>query len=376
MYLKSLGDKGTEAHLRSILATIPDAMIIIDELGMILSFSTAAEKLFGYSENEVVGENVSMLMPSPDRERHDGYLKNYRDTGNRKIIGIGRVTTARHRDGNTFPIELSVGEAWVDGKRVFTGFIHDITDRQRTQLRLRDLQSELAHVGRLSELGTLASSLAHELNQPLTAIAAYSQGAAQLLEGEPDSEQLEMAREALRDAGEQAIRAGEIVRRMRDFLSHGETEHREESLSRLVTEANALALVGSREHGIDVQVTLDPAADRVFVDRIQIQQVLFNLIRNAIEAMIDSPVRSLSISTTPDREFVTVCIEDTGSGISETLAPQLFQPFITSKQTGMGIGLSICRTIIEGHGGRIWFEPGRENGTIFRFTLPRAEVEE
>ncbi len=376
MYLKSLGTAGTEAHLRSILATIPDAMIVIDEMGIILSFSAAAEKMFGYAEQEIIGENVSMLMPSPDRERHDGYLKNYRDTGVRKIIGIGRVTTARHRDGNTFPIELSVGEAWVDGKRVFTGFIHDITQRQEAELRFHELQSELAHVGRLNEMGTLASSLAHELNQPLTAIASFSEGAADLLEGEPDAQKLEMAREALRETAEQAIRAGQIVRRMRDFLSHGESEQRLESLSKIITEANALALVGSREHGIDVQVHLDPDGDKVFVDRIQIQQVLFNLIRNAIDAMLDSSIRALTIATQSNGEFVTISIEDTGTGIDEALAPQLFQPFVTSKQGGMGIGLSICRTIIEAHGGRIWFEPGAEGGTIFRVNLPKAQVDD
>ena len=371
---KALGD-GAEAHLRSILATVPDAMVIIDEQGIILSFSAAAEKMFGYVEEEVVGENVSMLMPSPNRERHDGYLRSYRETGVRKIIGIGRVTTARHRDGNTFPIELSVGEAWVDGKRIFTGFIHDITQRQEAELRFRDLQAELAHVGRLSELGTLASSLAHELNQPLTAIASYCEGASALLEGTPDEAQLTLAREALGDAAEQAVRAGQIVKRMRDFLSHGDSEHRVESLSRLVTEANALALVGSREHGIDVQVRLDAKCNHVFVDRIQIQQVLFNLIRNAIEAMMDSPIRSLTITSGAEPDgFVTISVEDTGSGISEALASQLFQPFVTSKETGMGIGLSICRSIVEAHGGRIWFEGGRDGGTVFRFTLPEAEV--
>jgi len=366
-----------DEHLRSILATVPDAMVLIDDKGIILSFSAAAEKMFGYAEAEVVGENVSMLMPSPDRERHDGYLRNYRDTGVRKIIGIGRVTTARHRDGNTFPIELAVGEAWVDGKRIFTGFLHDLTERRRADLRLRDLQTELAHVGRINELGTLASSLAHELNQPLTAITSYCEGAMALLNGEPDAAQLEMAREALRDTAEQAIRAGQIVKRMRDFLSHGETEHRVELLSRLVTEANALALVGSREHGIDVQVNLDPAFDHVFVDRIQIQQVLFNLIRNAIEAMIDGSVRSLGISSKSLAEgFVMVSIEDSGTGISENVAGQLFQPFVTTKKAGMGIGLSICRTIVEAHGGRIWFEPGSEGGTIFHFTLPKAETDD
>jgi two-component system sensor kinase FixL len=366
---------GGEEHLRSILATVPDAMVIIDEIGTILSFSAAAEKMFGYAEAEVVGENVSMLMPSPDRERHDGYLRNYRDTGARKIIGIGRVTTARHRDGNTFPIELAVGEAWTDGKRIFTGFIHDLTERRDADMRLRHLQTELAHVGRISEMGTLASSLAHELNQPLTALASYCEGARDLLEGEPSTEDVETAREALEEAAGEAIRAGQIVRRMRDFMAHGETEHRVESMARVMTEANALALVGTREHGIDVQVSLDPNCDDVFVDRIQVQQVLFNLIRNAIDAMIDCPERSLTISSkSGPRGFLTVSIQDTGAGISEPIAAQLFQPFVTSKQGGMGIGLSICRTIVEAHGGRIWFEHGVTGGTVFRFTLPRAGI--
>ncbi len=371
VYLKSLGKSAREAHLRSILATVPDAMIIIDESGIILSFSAAAEKMFGYSESEVVGENVSMLMPSPDRERHDGYLQGYRDTGIRKIIGIGRVTTARRRDGNTFPIELSIGEASIDGKPIFTGFIHDITTQQERDVRLQDLQAELAHVGRVTEMGTLASSLAHELNQPLTAITSYSQGANDLLAGSPSEEELKLAREAMREAAAEAIRAGEIVRRMRDFMSHGETERRIENVPRLITEANALALVGSREHGIDVQVQLDPKAEEIFVDRVQIQQVLLNLIRNAIDAMMESPARSLTITSRAQPDgFITISVEDTGSGISDTIEAQLFQPFVTSKPTGMGIGLSICQTIIDAHGGRIWCEPGSDGGTVFRLTLP------
>ena len=363
-----------ETHLRSILATVPDAMVVIDEAGSILSFSAAAEKMFGYSEAEVLGGNVKMLMPSPDRERHDQYLINYLTTGKRKIIGIGRVTTALHRDGNTFPIELAIGEAWVGDKRIFTGFIRDLTERQQTLLRLQDLQSELAHVGRVSEMGTLASSLAHELNQPLTAVASYCEAARDLLKTEIDSETMGMLREAMDEAAKEAVRAGQIVRRLRDFMSHGETERRVESLQRLINEANALALVGSREHGIDVQLSLDADADLVFVDRIQVQQVLVNLIRNAIDAMIDSPTRSLLIRTELGNDgFVEVIIEDTGSGISEMIAAQLFQPFVTSKQSGMGIGLSICRTIVQAHGGRIWFEPtGR--GTAFHFTLPTGEA--
>jgi two-component system sensor kinase FixL len=364
-----------EAHLRSILATVPDAMVVIDESGSVLTFSSAAEKMFGYTEAEVVGRNISMLMPSPDRERHDGYLRNYLTTGERKIIGIGRVTTALHSDGNTFPIELAVGEALLGDRRIFTGFIRDLSERQQTLLRLQDLQSELAHVGRVSEMGTLASSLAHELNQPLTAITNYCQSARDLLDGEPDVEMLVMVREAVDEAARQAIRAGQIVRRLRDFMSHGESDRRVESLQRLINEANALALVGSREHGIDVRMKLDARADRVFVDRIQVQQVLVNLIRNAIDAMIESDLRSLSISTRRAAAdgFSQVTVQDTGSGISDPIADQLFQPFVTSKRNGMGIGLSICRTIVEAHGGRIWFELGQGGGTTFHFTLPSGD---
>ena len=369
----SVSMRDSESHLRSILATVPDAMVVIDETGHILSFSAAAERMFGYNEEEVLGENVSMLMPSPDRERHDSYLENYRDTGERKIIGIGRVTTARHRDGYTFPIELSVGEALLDEKRIFTGFIHDITQRQNVERRLQDLQSELAHVGRVSEMASFASSLAHELNQPLTAIANYCEAARDLLGNGSDRETLDTVQEALDEASKESVRAGQIVRRLRNFISRGETEQRVESLGRLITEANALALVGSREHGIEVQVQLDPDADLVFVDRIQVQQVLTNLIRNAIDAMIDSNQKSLIIRTSAEpQDYVTVTVEDTGPGISESVVAELFQPFVTSKSAGMGIGLSICRTIVESHGGRIWFEKRPGGGTAFHFTLPSA----
>lgn len=366
-----------EAHLRSILETAPDAIVVIDERGRMLSFSASAERMFGYSEDEVLGENVSMLMPSPDRERHDGYLERYMQTGERRIIGIGRVLTARHRDGTTFPIELSVGEARIGNDRVFTGFIRDLTERQQAELRVHDLQSVLAHVQRVSEMGTLATSLAHELNQPLTAIANYVETARDMLQDVPDEEILAIIREALDECASQSVRAGQIVRRLRDFISRGESERRIESLHRLVTEASALALVGAGEQQLEVDVRLDPRADRILVDRIQIQQVLLNLIRNAIEAMEETQDPRLLIHSEKEPGgLVRITVADSGPGLAPDVAANLFEPFQTTKQTGMGLGLSISATIVSAHGGRIWAEPSKLGGTAFHFTIIDADSEE
>ncbi len=364
-----------ETHLRSILETVPDAMVIIDSAGIILSFSAAAERMFGYTEADLLGENVSVLMPSPDRERHDGYISRYLDTSERRIIGIGRVTTARRRDGSTFPIELAIGEADTPNGRVFTGFIRDLTDSQQTERRLQDLQSELAHMSRVNAMGTLAAALAHELNQPLTAAVNYIEAARDLLQ-DPKPEICNVVKEALDEAAGQAIRAGHIVRRLRDFIARGESEQRVESLRKLLTEANALALVGAGARGIELSVAIERAADSVHVDRIQVQQVLLNLIRNAIEAMENSPVRRLKISAAPDADaMVHVRIDDSGPGLDPRVAAHLFEPFFSTKDSGMGLGLSICRKIVEGQGGRIWAEPSPIGGTSFQFTLPSANDE-
>lgn len=344
-------------------------MIVIGEDGRILSFSAAAERMFGYSEADLLGENVSTLMPSPDRERHDGYLRRYFETGERRIIGIGRVTTARRRNGATFPINLHIGEARIGEDRVFTGFIQDLTERQETEQKLHALQSELAHVSRITSMGTLATSIAHELNQPLTAIANYAETARDLLDN-PDAETLAMVREALDECAQQSVRAGQIVRRLRDFISRGETERRVENLDRLVGEASALALIGSREQGVDVDLKLDPTATLVLVDRIQIQQVLLNLMRNAIEAMEGSGARQLEISSHRQGDgWLRVTIADSGPGLAPEVAAKLFQPFVSTKAAGMGLGLSICHTIVRAHEGRIWTERSRFGGTAFHFTL-------
>jgi two-component system sensor kinase FixL len=359
-----------EAHLQSILDTVPEAMIVIDERGIMRSFSSAAERLFGYRADEALEQNVKILMPTPYRENHDGYLQRYMHTGERHIIGIGRVVVGRRKDGSTFPMELAVGEMNSGNRCFFTGFIRDLTERQKTEARLQELQSELVHISRLTAMGEMASTLAHELNQPLSAISNYLKGSRNLLEGRSD-ENSTTIRNALDRAADQAMRAGQIIRRLRDFVSRGETERRAESISKLVEEASALALVGVKDRGIHVQFKFDPSVDLVLADRVQIQQVLLNLIRNAMDAMETSHERDLRIAITPiDKGYIRISVIDTGSGIAPEVAKQLFQPFVTTKRDGMGVGLSISRTIVEAHAGQIWVEQNPSGGTIFHFTLP------
>jgi len=267
---------------------------------------------------------------------------------------------------------LSIGDARTPHGRVFTGFIRDLTERQRTERRLNDLQREVSQMARVSAMASLASALAHELNQPLTAIASYMEGARALLD-DPDKEALAMIGEALDDAAAQSLRAGQIVRRMRDFITRGDSDKRVESLRQLVTEASALALTGSGPSTVDIDIRLDSRTDAVLVDRIQIQQVLTNLIRNAVEAMHRSQRRRIDIRSVPGgADMVTVIVADSGPGLTPDDRKHLFEPFHSNKDKGMGLGLSISRSIIEAHGGRIWAEPADIGGAAFHFTLPRS----
>jgi len=369
----ALALEAAEARLRSILQTVPDAMIIIDERGRIESLSTTAERLFGYDSDEACGRNVSLLMPSPYREQHDAYIGRYLKTGERRIIGIGRIVVGQRKDGTTFPMHLTVGELRTGERHHFTGFIRDLTDQQLTEDRLKELQSEVTHMSRFTALGEMASTLAHEINQPLTAISNYLKGSRRLLE-RMEGENVEMLKDAVSKAADQALRAGQIIRRLREFVARGESERRIESLPKLIEDASTLALVGVREHGIAVTFRLDPAADLVLADRIQIQQVLVNLMRNAIDVMSEGgAVRRLDIATAAGPEDqVEVTVADSGSGLAPEVVRQLFQPFVTTKRKGMGLGLSICRTIVEAHGGKIWVNSPPEGGTIFHFTLRAA----
>ena len=359
-----------EAHLQSILDTVPDATVAIEVSGVMTSFNQAAVRQFGYEPSEAIGQNVSMLMPSPYREQHDAYLSRYLATGEKRIIGIDRVVVGRRKDGSTFPMKLSVGETRTDGRVFFTRFIRDLTERQESAARLEEAQGELARFARLSELGEMASTLAHELNQPLSAIANYVQGCIKLLAQMPEDQGGRM-RGALEETAKQALRAGDIIRHLREFVTRGETDKAPEDIKKLVEEAGALALVGSRERGVRSTFDFGPQTELVLADRVQVQQVLTNLMRNAMEAMKNTDRRELRIRTfANDRQMMTIEVSDTGPGIAEDIAAQLFQPFVTTKAGGMGVGLSISRRIIRSHGGDLTVRKNEAGGASFTFTLP------
>ena len=358
-----------EERLRSITQTAPDAIVVIDESGIIDTINPAAERLFGYASDELVGENVKILMPSPYREAHDAHLAHYRETGRKRVIGIGRVVVGRRKDGTTFPARLSIGEIELEQGRLFTGFLHDITERQDIQRRAGILQQELMHASRLSAMGEMASGIAHELNQPLTAIMNYAKAARRRLERtEPDPAPIA---DLVDKAGHQAERAAEIIKRLRRFIRKDEIERRLEPINTAVEEAAALALIGASDRNIELIFSLDDALPPVLMDRIEVQQVVLNILRNAIEAFEGAGACKIRVSTrAKGLDRVEVDIRDNGPGLAPHVADDPFRPFQTTKADGMGIGLAISHTIIDAHGGQLWAENPPEGGAAFRFTLP------
>lgn len=503
------------AILQSTIDSCIDGIVTIDADGVVQSVNPAAERIFGYGAGEVVGRNVNMLMPPPYRDAHDGYLRRYLETGERRIIGIGREVIGRRKDGSTFPMELGIGEVQAGDRHIFTGFIRDASQREAAEVgrveaerlqhlteqrladaiaaipmgfllcdadgkvvlvnermrelsywhpdlfvpgvsyedivrdsaakgvfegdpdresarlkrrlaqirarqsirveqrradgswvlaiehftrtgelialrvditdikdaqvalrdrdeRLRELQMEFTHVSRLSAMGEMAATLAHELNQPLTAVMNYVQAGRRLLNA-PDTD-VERTTELMSKAADQAQRAGDIIRRLRSFVARGESERLPEDMNDVVREACALALVGARSDGIDVDMDMDESLPPVLIDRVQIQQVLVNLVRNSVDAMMDQDERAISVRTVCNgADTIEVAIADNGPGLTPDIAAHLFEPFNTSKPDGMGIGLTVCRSIIDEHGGRIWSTPGDGGGAVFRFTVPTRQ---
>lgn len=364
--------QSSDVLFRTLIATAVDGIMIINEMGIIKTYSDSCERLFGYTADEAIGQNVKMLMPSPYHGEHDGYLARYRATGERRIIGIGREVVGRRKNGTTFAMYLSVGEGELRGERIFLGIVHDISEHRADEQRIQELQKELLHATRLTATGQLSAALAHELNQPLTAILNYT-GILEELASQDKGPNAAMLKNASARIAEQTARAGEIIRRMRGFVAKREPDRAVQDLNFAVQESIALGFVGAAQSSVKLHTELSPDIPPVSIDKIQIQQVIINLVRNAVEAMQETPRRTLTISTAHDNTFAVVSVADTGPGLAPEIAKSLFQPFVTTKENGLGIGLSICRTIVESHGGNLWMEPNAGGGTTFHFRIPAAE---
>ncbi|WP_066796805.1 PAS domain-containing sensor histidine kinase [Sphingomonas soli] len=364
--------RGREAQLRSILDTVPDAMVVVDEDGLIRQFSATAEALWGYRAEEVIGQHNSVLAPKDQITQTSAKLA---ELINNQQSGATIPAEGEAADGRRFPLELRAGLARVEGKLLLTIFARDLSEQVATEERLSHLNAELAHVARLSAMSELAADLAHELNQPLSAATNFLAAAQVLTDRGADIERIG---ELLGMANTQTLRAGEIIRRLRAFMARGEVESRPESVPQTLREAVELILVGTGRLHIQVIYDLDPEAEWMLADRVQVQQVLVNLLRNSVYVLrnVETSARQITLrSRKVAGNMVEIEIADTGPGIPESLVNQLFSRFTTTKSErgGMGIGLSISKRIIEAHGGELKADNRPEGGASFRFTVPAFE---
>lgn len=365
-----------ERH-RAILDTAVDGIITISDHGIIESFNHAAERMFGYEAAEVIGRNINLLMPEPYRSGHDGYVHNYVVGGEPKIIGIGREVEGLRKDRSVFPMDLAVGEVRLADRRLFTGITRDISYRKAMELEARRRLNDLAHASRLAALGEMASGLAHEVNQPLTAIISHASACLRMLAG--GRADAELMQDSLQQIARQGERAGEVIKRLRSFVQKGEMEFRLNDLNTMARDVLWLLGYEIKAAQIAIVLELSDALPHAQMDRVQIEQVVFNLVRNAIEAMQAAaerpPILTLktSIGEWRGRPAVRFCVQDNGPGFGVLEPARLFEPYFTTKADGLGQGLAICRSIIEAHDGQIGAEPADGGGARFQFLLPMEQ---
>lgn len=359
----------SDARFAALLDAAVDGILVIDDQGRIETFNAAAERLFGYTADELRGRNIRVLMPEPYRSSHDDYLRHYLTTGEKRIIGIGREVSAQRRDGTVFPIELSVGEVMHADARRFVGIIRDISERRASERELRQQQERLEHVTRLGTLGEMAAGIAHEINQPLTAIATYAAAAQRMLaSGRIDNERLD---DVLGKVAAQAERAGQIIERVRELARRQSPAQELCDINVITTEALKLAEVDARYNDAAIEVDLGTNLPRAWMNSIQIQQVVLNLMRNAIEAAPGQCKIQVRTCVRGD-EALLIEVQDNGPGVPQELQAEIFNPFFTTRSEGTGMGLSISRSIVASHGGKIEVETGAAGGALFRVTLPTA----
>ncbi|MDH3281800.1 MAG: PAS domain S-box protein [Gammaproteobacteria bacterium] len=355
--------------MRAILQTAVEGIITIDTMGVIQCFNAAAEQMFGYRAEELIGVNIAVLMPQPYRDAHSGYLERYLQTGEKRIIGIGREVVGQRKDGSQFPLDLSVAEVSVDGEKTFTGIVRDVSERKRLEQAIREQEEQLAQFDRLDMMSEMAAGIAHEINQPLTAITAFAQASCRMLQsGQNDAE---VILDVLDQIARQAERAGDVIRRLRSLIKKAKTETRIVNMADLFEETLRLVRLDRRAESTVISTALEDSLPLVEIDVIQIQQVLLNLIRNAFDAtaQLDRRGRITIRAATGEAGEIIISIEDNGVGFTRDLADQIGHPFFTTKDSGLGMGLSITQSIITTHGGKLWFDSPGE-GARFCFSIP------
>jgi two-component system sensor kinase FixL len=355
-------------YLASIVGSSEDAIVGKTLEGMVTAWNSAAETMFGYQAGEMIGQPIALLLPA-DRIDEEAMILERLRRGER----LQHYETVRVRkDGSELAVALTISPI-LDASGAIIGaskIVRDITAERRSQSRIQELQAELAHVARLSTMVQMASAIAHELNQPLTAVSSYAGALGRMLgsaNADPDR-----VREIVERIRQQTTRAGEVIRRLRDHVAKRRTTRRREDVNGVVREAVELGLVGTLYQGVRRSMELDTAAGSLMLDRIQIGQVIINLVRNAVEAMEASTTQDLIVTTQALPEAVEIAVADTGPGIAPEVAERLFQPFVTSKAGGLGLGLSICRELVEAHGGLLTMSPVASGGTRFVIRLPTA----
>lgn len=365
------------AEFQALLDAAVDAIVVIDVKGLIITFNRAAERMFGYVAWDVLGKNVSILMEEPHHSQHDRYIARYTESGEAHIIGKGREVEARRANGEVFPVSLAVGEAADAGARRFVGIIRDLSAERAAEQNARALELRLAHVGRFNLMGEMAAGIAHEINQPLSAIATYAQAGRRVLQrSKPDVGMLTDICEKIDD---QARRAGQVIDNLRKFIRKQEIETQSLDVNRVVEGVLSLIEVDAHSESIPVQVQLGDGLPNVRADTVQLQQVLLNLTRNSVDAMRGGlgKERGILIQTERGEDgSVRISVTDHGHGVSPQLGEDIFHPFVTTKREGLGVGLAISKTIVHSYGGSLSYAENPAGGAIFTVELPAEEQQE
>ncbi len=365
----------SEARLASVLDTAVFGIIVSDQSGRILVYNKACEELFGWSADEVHGKNLTIIMPPRDASLHNKYIGSYVRSGKAKIIGIGREVQGMHKDGTVFPLHLAVGDAETPEGRQFIGIMRDLRPDIEAAERLAALQAQLVRMARINAVDEMGAALAHELNQPLTAVMLYLQAVTRAVAKRtgPDALPKEISN-ILEKALSEAGRAGQIIHRMRRFVEKRESIRQTVDLAVLLNEAIEFTVIGNKAREVEIAQHVAAGLPSIEVDPVQIQQVIVNLLRNAIDAVSGSRIKRIRIGIARRGNALALSVEDSGPGVDPEIAPQLFRAFATGSKGGVGLGLAISKSIAQSHGGDLTMEPGGDGrGACFTLVLPVKE---